>query len=119
MITSGFEFVLFVLATFRLTRLIVFDKITTFIRNPFLDEVEETEADGRVVTYIEIKETGIKRWFGELLSCYWCTGTWCAVFLFGLYYVWPTIMEFVIIVLAIAGAAGFLESIVNRLTDEN
>lgn len=114
---SVFEFLLLALATFRLTRLIVFDKITAFLRSPFIEEVEEVEEDGTVVAYIEVKGNGIKKWIGELLSCYWCTGVWCAVLLLGLYYVWPTVMEFVIIVLAITGAAGFLESVVNRLTD--
>ncbi|KKE78167.1 DUF1360 domain-containing protein [Oceanobacillus caeni] len=114
---SGFEFLLLALATFRLTRLIVFDKITTFLRSPFLEEVEEVEGDGTVVTYIEVKGNGIKKWIGELLSCYWCAGIWCAVLLLVFYDVWPTVMEFIIIVLAITGAAGFLESVVNRLTD--
>lgn len=38
---SVFEFLLLALATFRLTRLIVFDKITAFLRSSFIEEVEE------------------------------------------------------------------------------
>ncbi|MEH7255563.1 DUF1360 domain-containing protein, partial [Neobacillus niacini] len=36
-----FTFILLALASFRLTRLIVFDKITEFIRQPFFDEIKE------------------------------------------------------------------------------
>ncbi|KAA0546723.1 DUF1360 domain-containing protein [Bacillus sp. BGMRC 2118] len=97
-------------ASFRLTRLIVFDEITSFIRHPFHDEVTETEEDGTVSTYLVMKGTGIKRWFGELISCYWCTGIWSSAFLYITWNLWPTIMEPVIIILAIAGIAAIIET---------
>ena len=46
---------LFVFATFRLTRLIVFDKITTFIRKPFHKIVEDQDEEGNRITYLEMK----------------------------------------------------------------
>lgn len=49
---------LFVFATFRLTRLIVFDKITAFIRKPFHKIVEDQDEQGNTVTYLEIKREG-------------------------------------------------------------
>jgi hypothetical protein len=115
MLTNWLEFALFTFAAFRLTRLFVFDKITEFIRRPFHEEVEETESDGGVTTYIEIKGTGLRYWVGELLSCYWCTGVWCAAFLFGAYYLWPVGMEVIISILAIAGAAGVSETIISKI----
>ncbi|RKQ37254.1 DUF1360 domain-containing protein [Oceanobacillus halophilus] len=118
MTITGLEVILLALATFRLTRLIVFDKISQFLRSPFHEEVEEKETDGDVVTYIQIKGTGLRAWIGELLSCYWCTGIWCAATLIGLYYIWADIMEVIIIILAVAGAAGVLETIINRLIEE-
>ncbi|KPH75823.1 MULTISPECIES: DUF1360 domain-containing protein [Bacillaceae] len=115
---SVFEFLLLALATFRLTRLIVFDKITAFLRSSFIEEVEEVEEDGTVVTYIQIKGNGIKKWVGELLSCYWCTGVWCAAIIVGLFYVWPTGTQIIVYILAIAGAAAFIETMVTKLVHE-
>jgi hypothetical protein len=112
---SVFEFLLLALATFRLTRLVVFDKITAFLRSPFIEEVEEVEEDGTAVTYIQVKGIGIRKWIGELLSCYWCAGIWCTALLVGLFYVWPTGMQLVVYVLAIAGSAAFIETIVTKL----
>ncbi|MFC3884427.1 DUF1360 domain-containing protein [Bacillus songklensis] len=107
---TWFELILFVLATFRLTRLIVFDKITLFLRKPFHEVVEETQEDGSVVTYLNVRGTGIRKWIGELLSCYWCTGMWCAIFLYlGFVYI-PHLTLPVVTILAIAGVAGILES---------
>ncbi|MGQ0422278.1 DUF1360 domain-containing protein, partial [Bacillus sp. HC-Mk] len=40
--TSWLLFFIFALAAFRLTRLIVYDKITAFLRRPLIDELEIT-----------------------------------------------------------------------------
>jgi len=117
MMIDGFSFILLALAAFRLTRLLVYDQITAFIRRPFHREVEETEPDGSVVTYIEIKGKGLRSWIGELLSCYWCTGIWCAAFLIGIWYLWPTVAEIGIIIFAIAGTAGLIETITGKMID--
>ncbi|QOR67635.1 DUF1360 domain-containing protein [Cytobacillus suaedae] len=107
----------FGLASFRLTRLLVFDKITAFIRRPFIDEIEEVAEDGTVVTFIEIKGTGIRKWLGELLSCYWCTGIWCSTFLYLLWVIFPYYIQPVIFILAIAGLAGLIETLNTKLLD--
>jgi hypothetical protein len=99
------------LASFRLTRLIVFDKITEFLRKPFFDEVIE-ENSGEVEIYYTPKQKGWKRFVGELLSCYWCTGIWSAVGIVGMYYLSPVFFTPVILILAIAGAASILETII-------
>ncbi|WP_415761303.1 DUF1360 domain-containing protein [Priestia megaterium] len=101
---------LFVFATFRLTRLIVFDKITAFIRKPFHKIVEDQDEEGNRITYLEIKGKGLRRWIGELLSCYWCTGIWCAVGIYFSYVAVPDIAIPIITILAIAGCAGIVES---------
>ncbi|WP_302466777.1 DUF1360 domain-containing protein [Heyndrickxia camelliae] len=106
---------LFSLASFRLTRLIVFDKITAFIRSPFHEEIDELDEDGNTVTYIKIKGSGLRSWIGELLSCYWCTGVWCSSFLYLFWLGVPSIAEPIIILLSIAGLAGILETLVSKL----
>ncbi|MDQ0230644.1 DUF1360 domain-containing protein [Metabacillus malikii] len=111
------SFIIFAFASFRLTRLIVYDKITSFIRAPFHKEIEEVNEQGEVDVYIEMKGTGLRAWIGELLSCYWCTGVWSAAFLYGLWLVWPQGTEVLMMILAIAGIAGVIETLVSKLID--
>ncbi|MES9681325.1 hypothetical protein CN514_08685 [Bacillus sp. AFS001701] len=111
---SWFLLFILILASFRLTRLVVHDKITAFLRRPFIDEIT-LEENGMPVTYTKIKGNGIQYFFGELLSCTWCSGIWCTAFLLLIYVFFPHVGEFIIVLLAIAGAAGVIETIVNRL----
>lgn len=112
------NFFILSLACFRLTRLIVFDKITEFIRNPFFDERREENSDGEMAFYYVPKQAGIKRFFGELLSCYWCTGIWAAAVIVALYYYLPVISAPVILLLAIAGLSSLIETIVQHYLEK-
>jgi hypothetical protein len=91
------DFIILTLASFRLTRLFVYDRIFQSLRNPFFDEFEE---DGE--TYLQPNG-----FIGELLSCHWCTGFWCAVvvcipyFLFG--------MGLITLIFAVAGLASLIQ----------
>jgi hypothetical protein len=100
------------LACFRLTRLFVFDKITEFLRKPFFDEIEEENEDGTVEVYFLPKSTPIKKFIGELLSCYWCTGVWISTVVVTGYLLLPHLFVPIILVLAVAGLAAILESVV-------
>jgi hypothetical protein len=113
-LNSFFSFLLISLAAFRLTRLIVFDKITAFIRNPFHETVEEVNNDGMVELYIVPKGKGIRKWIGELLSCYWCTGIWSATILLVIMCFFPTIYLYLVYILAISGAAGIIENYISK-----
>ena len=114
---SSFSLILLGLATFRLTRLLVYDQITDFIRRPFHEIEEEIQEDGTVEEYIHIKGKGIQRFIGELLSCHWCTGIWSAAFLYIGYSYLPTIFNPILIILSIAALAAILQVIVLYLTD--
>lgn len=104
-----FHFFLLCVASFRFTRLVVYDRITSFLRAPFHDEFEQ---DGE--TYIVIKGTGIRKWIGELFSCHWCTGIWCTAGLYvGTVYA-PSIFMPLVSVLAIAGGAALMETVVQK-----
>lgn len=100
------------LAVFRLTHLIVLDKITEFLRAPFFDEYIEEEEDGEEAIYLTPKKDGIKGFIGELLSCYWCTGIWVSCFLYGGFVFFPFYFNPLITLLAIAGVAALLEAAV-------
>jgi hypothetical protein len=109
-----FDFILLILASFRLTRLIVYDTITEFLRRPFHTTIEETLPDGSTETFIEMKGTGIRYWIGELLSCHWCTGVWCAALLYISYLMWPLFANPVISIFAIAGCASIIQTLIEK-----
>jgi hypothetical protein len=112
---NWFLLVIFIFASFRLTRLLIYDKITRFIRAPFIDEKKVTEPDGSVETYTKSKGTGLQKWIGDLLSCYWCTGIWTTAGLLLFYYKMPALTEPLLLLLAIAGLAAIVETIVTRM----
>ncbi|WP_335869931.1 DUF1360 domain-containing protein [Bacillus sp. 2205SS5-2] len=111
---------LFVLsvASFRLTRLLVYDKITEFIRTPFFNEVKETNDQGEEAIYLIPKPMGIRRFLGELLSCHWCTGIWSAAVLYGLYVIFPFVAIPIAIILSIAGVGALIETVIQALIQE-
>ena len=112
---AWFYFFVVGLAVFRLTRLIVYDKITHFIRKPFMQELEELNEDGEKEIYYVPMDKGIRGWIGELLNCYWCTGIWMTIFILLLYWLIPFFANVFIFGLAIAGFAAIIETIVQRL----
>lgn len=114
-LSGTLSFVVFALASFRLTRLIVFDTITAPFRRLFHEEQEEVNEQGEVETYIIIKGEGLRSWVGELLSCYWCTGIWCTAALLLIYILFPVISMWLNLLLAIAAAAGIIEAVVSKL----
>lgn len=116
--TTFLNLFLLALASFRLTRLLVFDKITEFIRAPFFDEVEEENGNGEVEVYYLPKKSGVKKFFGELLSCYWCTGIWTSAGIVLLYQFIPDIMVLLILILAVAGLGSIIETIVQHLLEK-
>ena len=107
-----FVFILLGLSAFRLTRLLVFDNITAFLREPFLYEIEEMNDYGKMETYLVPKDGKVKGFIGELLSCYWCTGVWSSIGLCVFYLMYPTVAFPLILILAVAGLAAIIETII-------
>ncbi|HEY3367993.1 MAG TPA: DUF1360 domain-containing protein [Symbiobacteriaceae bacterium] len=83
---------LIILASFRLTHLLVFDTITAPLRKPF-------EA---------------KPFIGELITCYWCCGVWISGLLLLLRDFMPRVGNPLILLLAVAGGQSLLENLVQR-----
>ncbi|MCK0471924.1 DUF1360 domain-containing protein [Halalkalibacter sp. APA_J-10(15)] len=100
-----------IFATFRITRLVVNDSITSFLRNPFLEISYMEDENGQLFEKTVIKGKGIRRWIGELLSCYWCFGIWCSFFVV-LLYVNVDQVQIGFLVFAVAGVASFIQSMV-------
>ncbi|MFC7894280.1 DUF1360 domain-containing protein [Streptomyces sp. NPDC057381] len=73
-------------ATFKVSRLLTKDKVTSFLRAPFTRREREGEAS-------EVMDAprgkGLRRAVGDLVSCPFCTSTWVAGGLVGTYAVAP------------------------------
>ncbi|HET7627665.1 MAG TPA: DUF1360 domain-containing protein [Bacillales bacterium] len=106
---SWLDFLVLILASFRLTHLVVYDDITAFLRKPFLTIHEETDEAGNVSERVEVKGSGLKNWLGRLLACHWCAGVWSGACLVLLYWFVPQMYP-LLLILAVAGAAAIIES---------
>lgn len=95
---SMWDAFLMMLATFRLTRLVVYDSITRWFRNFFVDAKEYTFL-GTIKT---------------LINCPWCIGLWFAVIVAAAYFVTP-FAWFFIFILALGGAATLVQLSANLL----
>ncbi|RNB51727.1 DUF1360 domain-containing protein [Brevibacillus gelatini] len=106
---SWIDLVILVLASFRLTHLIVYDEITSFLREPFFTIVYEPDDTGQMNRQYRFKGGKVRRWIGELLSCHWCVGIWTAVLTVAVYAYVPAAYP-ILLLLAIAGAAAVIET---------
>lgn len=116
-----FDLVLLVLATLRLTRLFVYDKITHFLRDMF-QHVEEEYTEEDVTYFVKVERTGGPlRTAYELLICPWCFAIWAALFVTYAYFLRTQLFWFPILILAVSGAASPLQTFVNMIgwTAEN
>ncbi|MER6978696.1 DUF1360 domain-containing protein [Streptomyces carpinensis] len=69
-------------ATFKASRLLTKDKVTSFLRAPFTRRTDEIPA-GEVMD--EPRGEGVRRAVGDLVSCPFCTSVWVAGALVGGY----------------------------------
>lgn len=113
---EGYAWVVLILASFRLTRLLVYDDITSWIRAPFV-ETKKEEVHGEFVYYLEPSGKGLRKWLGKLLSCHWCMGIWTSAGLYVGWLVWPEGFIVIAHILAIAGAAAIIETLIQLLMD--
>ncbi len=116
-----FDLILITLATFRLTRLFVYDKITRFLRDTF-QHVEETYSQEGVTYVTKVERTsGPLRTAYELLICPWCFSIWAALFVLYGYFIATELFWLPILILAISGVATAVQILVNMIgwTAEN
>jgi hypothetical protein len=93
-----FDLVLVVLATFRLVRLFVYDKIMRWLKD-----------------LLGGAERGPLKTAFDLLDCPWCFGVWAGTFVVFFYFLIPSIAWPVILVLAVAGVASFIQLAANMI----
>ena len=106
-----FDFVLLALAAFRITRLVVYDKIARWFRELFAD-TREFQENG--ILFVEVKPygTGVRHTLHDLLQCPWCIGVWSALIVTFFYFVYPWAW-IVILFLAVAGVSSLFQVVAN------
>lgn len=105
---SWFDAILILLASFRLTRLFVYDHIMQFVRDWFLDKRETRDERGVLVLALVPPVRGPKKTLWHLSNCAWCAGLWFSMLVSFFYFLTP-LAWFPIFVLAIAGIATFVQ----------
>ncbi len=103
------DLLLITLASFRVIRMVVYDKIFAFFREQFYDAVEEK---GRVV--LVKPESGPRRTLADLLSCPWCFGVWASAMVTFFYLLTPYSF-FPVLFLALSAVASLLQILANLI----
>ena len=101
------DYVLVTLASWRLTRLFVYDAITKFFREQFWDVVKVGKGFS-----LEKPKVGPRRTIADLLSCVWCFGLWASSTVIFFYLLTPYAV-FPVTLLAVGAAASFLQILSN------
>lgn len=101
------DFILMTLATWRLTRLMIYDTVTKFVREQFWDVVKVGKSYA-----LEKPPTGPRRTIADLLSCPWCFGVWAAAIIIFFYLITPYAV-YPILLLAVSAVASFLQILSN------
>jgi hypothetical protein len=93
-----FDMLLLSLASFRVTRLIVYDKIAQWFRDLFEDP----------------RGHGLRHTIHDLLSCPWCIGFWSALLLVVVYFTFDWAWT-VVFFLAVAGVGSLVQLYANQV----
>ena len=103
-----FDALLMALAVFRVTRLVVYDKITRFAREWFVQQRDITHPEGGEMVELAPFPRGMRRTVHDLLQCPWCVGVWASLLVVFSYFEFAWAW-YVIFMLAVAGAGSFLQ----------
>jgi hypothetical protein len=106
------DLVLLGLATFKASRTVARDEVTSFLREPFVEGRAREGAEDPV-------ETGdLRQAVGELVTCSRCVGTWIAAGLAGTQIIAPQFGRLLTWTLATAGANDVLQAGFSALTNK-
>ena len=114
---SGIDLLLLCLATFRVTELFVYDRITRFIRDPFVKREKIIKEDGTEEEKVKPAGHGFKRMMGELMICPWCIGIWISTTLTFFFIFAPGVAR-VFLIACSAAAGGILFQLFSKLLDQ-
>lgn len=106
------DLTLIALATFRLSRMIAFDRIMDPLRTPFTKVVNDNSGEGKTIAP---RGTGVRQAIGQLLSCPTCIGTWVAAILVFFMLIVPDGTRVFLYVIAAVGLAEIFNSLTEAL----
>src|SRR3990170_7047199 len=109
---TAMDVILIGLATFRLGRMIAFDRIMDPLRVPFTKVVDDSSGEGKTVVP---RGTGFRQAMGQLICCPTCVGTWVAAVLVALMLVVPAGTRIFLYATAAVGVAELLHSLTEVL----
>lgn len=104
---TSIDYILITLATWRLTRLFVYDAITKFFREQFWDLKKVGKG-----FELEKPKFGPRRTIADLMSCPWCFSTWAAAGVIFFYLLTPYAI-YPVLILAISAVATALQILTN------
>ena len=107
------DFVVLSAAAFKASRTLARDRVTSFVREPFV-EGEATEGDEEPV-----RDGGMQQALGELVTCTRCVGTWAAAALASTQIVAPRFGRLLTWSLGAAAANDFLQAGFVALTSKS
>ncbi len=110
---SATELALLGLATFKASRTVARDKVTSFVREPFV-EGEAYDGEDEKPTH----ETEMKQALGELVTCTRCIGTWIGAGLASMQILAPRTGRLLTTVLAAGALNDFLLAAFSALTEK-
>lgn len=103
------DLALITLASFRMTRMFVYDGMTKFFREQFWD-VKMVRNKVMLVKPV----TGPRRTLADLMGCPWCFGVWAATFV-AFFYILTPLAYFPVLILAISGVATLIQLFANMI----
>jgi hypothetical protein len=104
-----FEFIVLGLASYRITHLLVFDKIFEPVREWFVARSISFDRSGVAIEY-RLQGGPIRHFIGGMLNCPWCASIWASAAVVVAYlFVWWVI--YVLEALAIAAMVGLIETV--------
>lgn len=99
-----------ILSAYRITHLVVFDKVFEPIRNLFVRRHYLAHEYGGFHVFFELQGGKVRRFIGQIMNCFWCAGVWVSAVVVALYVFGPTWITWVYIALAAAGVIGIIET---------
>jgi hypothetical protein len=103
------DLTLITLASFRMTRMFVYDSMTRFLREQFWD----AKVVRNKVTLVK-PQTGPRRTLADLIGCPWCFGVWATTFV-AFFYMLTPYAYFPTLILALASLATLLQLVANMI----
>ncbi len=101
------DLALMAVATYKLSRLIAKDRITSFLRAPFTRYKGESERPSEVNE--EARGSGVRRAVGELLICPYCLGQWVGTGFLAVYLREPRLARTLAALFTIVSGADLLQ----------